>query len=156
MKLFAWGDELSPVATGVINHLFDVSMRRTDGPFALRCTGYLEVPESGVYTFHAPPEYMHTTREAGYDLRLIVDGEEWTPTQIWHARGTWSIPLAAGLHDFRVIFADARAKDLEHQRCDYWRGYPSPWAVWKGAAPAIEVEGPGHRRGPVPDAWLKH
>ncbi len=156
LKLFAWGDELPATASGVLDHLFDVSMRQTDGPFALRCTGYLDVPAAGVYTFHAPYEYTHTTKEAGYDLRLIVDGEEWLPAQIWHGRGTWSIPLAEGPHDLSVIFADARAKDLVAQRCDYWRGYPSPWSVWKGTAPTIEVEGPRQPRGPIPDAWLKH
>ena len=131
-------------------------MRQTDGPFGVRYTGYLDVPDTGVYTFHAPYEYVHTTKEAGYDLRVVVDGEEWELSQIWHARGTWSIPLAAGLHSLEVIYADARAKDLTKQRCDYWRAYPSPWCVWTGEAPAIEVSGPGLERAPVPDSWLKH
>jgi hypothetical protein len=156
LKLFAWGGELPAVSSGVMTHLLDVGMRRTDGPFGLRCAGYLELPASGVYTFHAPYEYVHTTREAGYDLRLFVDGEEWDLAQIWHARGTWSIPLAAGLHEFNVLYADARAKDLATQRCDYWRGYPRPWCVWKGEAPVVEVSGPGVDRRPIPDNWLKH
>ena len=156
MKLFAWGDELPPVSSHITTRLLDVSMRQTDGPFGVRCTGYLKAPDTGVYTFYAPYEYVHTTKEAGYDLRVIVDGEEWKLSQIWHARGTWSIPLAAGLHTFQVIFADARAKNLRTQRCDYWRAYPSPWCVWTGETPTIDVSGPGLDRAPLPDSWLMH
>lgn len=55
----------------------DVSMRRGDGPFGVRETGYLDVPADGLYTFYAPPDYVGATCEPGYDLRILVDGEEW-------------------------------------------------------------------------------
>ena len=76
--------------------------------------------------------------------------------QTWHGRGMWSIPLAKGLHHFMVTFADARAKDIENQRGDLWRGYPEPATTWRGVAPVLVVSGPGLPRQSVPDSWLKH
>ena len=156
MRLFGSADRLPAKSSGSVERLLDVGMRRTDGPFAVRYSGYLDVPESGLYTFHAPKESVHNGCEPGYDLRVFVDGEEWRPGQMWHGLGLWSVPLAKGLHRFRVVFADARAKDIEHQRIDYWWGYPSPWVVWRGEAPVLEVAGPSLERQPVPAAWLKH
>lgn len=155
-RLFAWGDELPAKSSGVMMRLLDISMRQTEGPFGLRCSGFLNVPATGVYTFHAPGEYVRATREAGYDLRLIIDGEPWDLSQIWHARGTWSIALSEGAHHFQLIYADARATDLATQRVDYWRGFPRPWAVWQGQVPVIEVAGPGLERQPIPADWLEH
>lgn len=155
-RLFGSADRLAPRASGVTPRLLEVTMRQTDGPFAVRYHGYLTVPAAGLYTFHAPPEYVHNTCEPGYDLRVFVDGEEWRPGQWWHGLGEWSVPLEQGAHRLLVVFADARAKDLAHQRIDYWRGYPSPWVVWTGTAPALELSGPGLSPQPVPAAWLTH
>ena len=154
-RLFGSADRLAAKSSGTVDRLLDVSMRQTDDPFAVRYAGYLDVPAAGVYTFHAPKEYVVNGCEPGYDLRVFVDGEEWRLGQMWHGRGQWSVPLAKGLHRFQVVFADARAKDVEHQRIDYWWGYPSPWVVWRGAAPVLELSGPGQARQPVPTAWLR-
>jgi hypothetical protein len=152
--LWTYTDQLDPKTTGTTPQLLDVSMRQTDGPFAVRYHGYLEVPEDGVYTFYGPKEYVNNICEPGYDLRMFVDGEEWYLGQTWHAHGTWSIPLAKGTHRFRVTFADARAKDLENQRVDLWRHYPYPATTWQGTVPTVEVSGPDLSRQPIPSAWL--
>jgi len=156
MRLFGSADRLPAKSSGRVETLMDVSMRQSDGPFAVRYSGYLDVPASGVYTFYAPQEYAHNGCEPGYDLRVFVDGEEWHPGQMWHGLGLWSVPLAKGAHRFQVVYADARARDIEAQRIDYWWGYPSPWVVWRGSAPVLEIAGPALARQPVPAAWLRH
>ena len=80
-------------------------------------------------------------------------------TLTWHGRGQWSVPLAKGLHRFVLTFADARAKDIDHQRIDLWNtadgGYPQPRTVWRGVTPLLEVSCPGMERQALPDRWLK-
>jgi hypothetical protein len=156
MRLFGSADRLPAKGSGEVKNLMDISMRATDGPFAVRYQGYITVPESGVYTFHAPKEYAHNGCEPGYDLRVFVDGKEWRPGQMWHGLGLWSVALAKGAHRFQVVYADARAKDIEKQRVDYWWGYPTPWVVWRGTAPVLEVSGPNLKKQPLPSAWLTH
>lgn len=150
-------DVLSATRGGVGETLLDVSMRRTAGAVGLRQTGYLRIPADGVWTFHAPPEFAIGTPlgEPGYDLRLWIDGEEWDLGQRFHARDRWSIPLKAGLHQIVVTFADARQlPDRSVPDSGLWRGYPTPWVVWKGTTPELEISGPGFERAPVPDRWL--
>lgn len=60
-----------------------------------------------------------------------------------------------GLHRLMVTFADARAKDLENQRVDLAMHYPYAQTTWKGIAPVLEMSGPGLKRQPVPEEWLK-
>ena len=60
------------------------------------------------------------------------------------------------MHRLLVTFADARHRDHTVRNSGLWGGYPSPWVVWKGEAPVIEVSGPGVNRQPVPTAWLEH
>jgi hypothetical protein len=154
--LWTYTDQLEPKASGTTSSLLDVSMRRTDGPFAVRYSGYIDIPADGVYRFHAPSEYVDHTCAPGYDLRVYIDGQQWALGQTWHGRGIWSVALARGLHRFRVTFADARAKDLENQRVDLAFHYPYARTTWKGVAPVLEVSGPGIERRPLPSAWLKH
>lgn len=129
-------------------------MRQSDGPFAVRYHGYIDIPRDGVYTFFGPDELLDNACEPGYDLRLFIDGEEWKLGQIWHARGQWSVPLGKGLHTLRVTFADTRANDTEDQRVDLATGYPEPLTTWRGLAPVLEVSGPDLERQAVPESWL--
>lgn len=152
--LWTYTDQLAPKAVGTTAALLDVSMRQTDDPFGVRYHGYITIPTEGVYTFHAPSEYIDHTCTPGYDVCLFIDGKQWSLGQMWHGRGEWSVALAKGLHHFRVTFADARAKDLEHQRVDLWGHYPYAQTTWKGVAPVIEMSGPGLSRQPIPNAWL--
>jgi len=141
--------------TGTTARPLDVSMRAGDGPFSVRQSGWLDAPADGLYTFHAPPEYIGATCEPGYDLRVFVDGEEWSLGQGWHGLGAWTVPLAKGLHRLTVTFADARHRDRTVHNPGLWRGYPTPWVVWKGEAPVLEVTAPDGKRQPLPAAWLK-
>lgn len=155
-KLYSYADHMEAALSGTTTHLFDVSMRKTDGPFGVRYTGYIQIPADGLYTFFGPPELVHNIAEPGYDLRLWIDGRQWYLGQEWHGLGRWSIPLLKGSHRFAVTFADARAKDIPHQRPDLWRGYPNPWVVWRGKTPTIDITGPGIAKQPIPDAWFKY
>ena len=153
--LWAYTDILPATKMGNTEKLLDVSMRETDDPFAVRYIGYIDIPKDGVYTFYGPDEYISNTCAPGYDLRVYIDGEEWYLGQTWHGLGMWSVPLEKGLHRFMLTFADARARDIENQRIDLWRGYPDPRTTWRGVAPVLEVSGPGLARRPIPDSWLK-
>ena len=153
--LWTYADVLPAKKTGTTTKLLDVSMRETDDPFAVRYNGYIEIPLDGVHTFYGPNELIDNICAPGYDLRVYVDGEEWDLGQTWHGRGMWSVPLVKGLHHFMMTFADARAKDLENQRIDLAMHYPYPQTTWKGVAPVLEMSGPGLKRQPVPNAWLR-
>jgi hypothetical protein len=90
------------------------------------------------------------TMDAGFDLRVWVDGEEWFPSPGIHAQNTWSIALKEGLHDLRVAFVDFRYKTF---KSEYWL----PWQkeeVWQGI-PALRISGPGMSQQPLPVSWLK-
>ncbi len=147
---------LPAVKKGTTRKLLDVSMREGDGPFGVRYEGYLLLPADGVYTFHAPPEFVGAKAEPGYDLRLYIDGHEWDLGMQEHGRGRWSIPLARGAHHLRVSFVDARHLDRKCHQLGLWRGYPSPWVVWSGEAPVIDVSGSGIPRQAIPQDWLRH
>ena len=139
---------------GTTSRLLDVSMRQGDGAFGVRYEGYVAVPTDGVWTFHAPTEFIGANCEPGYDLRLWIDGEEWSLGQRFHGRGLWSVPLVKGPHRLFVTFADARHRDRTVHGSGLWRGYPTPWVVWKGEAPVVEISGPGHKQQPIPNDWL--
>lgn len=156
--LWTYTNDLPAQKSGMVEQLLDVSMRQTDDPFAVRYNGYIKIPETGVYTFYGPHEYVNNVCAPGYDLRLFIDGKEWYLGQIWHGLGMWSVPLEKGMHEFKLTFADARAKDIDNQRVDLWRikdrGYPDPKTTWRGVTPRIEVAGPGIERQDLPDKWL--
>lgn len=152
-ELFTVSTLKPPLKQGSVKNLFDVSMRTTDEEFGVRYSGWINVPKSGVYTFHAPHEFWYPDIECSYDLRLFIDGEEWYPSTRHHAFGTWSIPLDHGPHAFECIFVDVRRKD---GKVEAWRDFPNPKAEWKGTTPVLEVTGPGLAKRPLPDAWFTH
>lgn len=130
--------------TGVLPKLLDVSPRATDGAFGLR---------DGVYTFHAPREFLFPDNDCGYDLRVFIAGQEWNPAVRWQAHGTWSIALKAGKHPIRVAYADLR---LRPHKVELMWNFPHPDFTWKGTAPVLLLSGPGLPKKPVPDALLSH
>jgi hypothetical protein len=109
------------------------------------------VPQTGVYGFHAPIHLYTPTMDAGYDLRVWIDGEEWFPSPTLHSENIWHIPLEAGLHRIEVSYADYRWKQFKN---DYWMDWQES-QMWKGT-PVLEVSGPGMKQQPVPAAWLRH
>jgi hypothetical protein len=144
---------IAPTEKSGVSALLDTSMRDTAGAFGVRYEGYIDVPRDGVYTFHAPRELVYPDRDSGYDLRLFIDDREWYPAVRWHAHGTWSIALAKGRHRFRAIFADLRPRP---HKVELMWGFPHPDFTWKGAAPIVEISGPGLDRQPIPSSMLSH
>lgn len=138
--------------TGTTTRLLDTSMHQGGSAFTARYTSYLEVPVEGVYTFHAPREFIIPDIDPGYDLRVILDGEEWWPAMRQHALGTWSRALAKGPHKLQVIYTDTRTKPFKHET---WMNWPNPAVLWKGEAPVLEISGPDLLKQTIPDAWLR-
>ena len=152
--LFSAAHWLPAQKTGAVPREMDLSMAPADRSHALRYHGFITVPETGVYTFHAPREFVFPDTAAFYDLRLYIDGEEWSLSQWWHAHGTWSVPLARGPHRFQVDFADARTTPWKPS--GMWRYYPRPWVIFQGKPGDITVNGPGFDQQRIPAAWLHH
>ncbi|MDB5289567.1 MAG: glycoside hydrolase family 92, partial [Phycisphaerales bacterium] len=77
-------DRLTPEKKGNVPSLFDMSAVPEDNPpvgaklaprqksYAFKYSGYLKVPEDGVYTIHAPHEYTHLDQIAGYELQVYL------------------------------------------------------------------------------------
>lgn len=145
---------LLPVkASGTTGRLLDPAhlgaLRQTDRAYAVKYEGYLNVPKSGVYRFFAPEPLYNTTLDAGYELRVWIDGEEWFPNPDLHAENIWSVALEKGPHRFEVSYVDYRWKEF---RNEFWMRW-NPGQMWKGT-PVLEIDGPGISRQPVPDEWL--
>ncbi|HZZ71366.1 MAG TPA: chitobiase/beta-hexosaminidase C-terminal domain-containing protein [Pirellulales bacterium] len=172
-------DKVAPAKSGSIAALFDLSLIPPEnrplgaapGPrekcYSLTYTGYLKVPTEGVYTLHAPHEYVHCDEVAGYELQVYVGHalnpdnrttkrEEnlnyWYPATRLHGFGTWSVPLQAGYHEFKVVYLDFRMDaPARLNRTAKLRD-----AVWSGAHPDLQISGPGLPPQPIPAAWLWH
>jgi hypothetical protein len=144
---------LKPLASGIAPALLDekhlTELRKTDRAYAVRYTSTLNVPESGVYSIHAPIHLYASTMDAGYDLRVFSDDEEWFPAPTLHCENVWCVPLEKGAHRLRVAFTDYRWKRF---RNDYWMAWQEE-QMWRGI-PVIEIEGPGLKKQPIPDAWI--
>ncbi len=149
--LLAEGMTMPARKQGIVPTVLDVSPREGTVPFGMRYEGYIEVPEDGVYTFHAPPEFIFNDNESGYDLRVFVNGREWYPNTRWHAHGNWSVALGKGKHAFKVFYADMRR--TPHRTEMQW-GFPKEGFVWKGVAPELMISGPGLPKQVIPAAML--
>ena len=138
-------------ATNLLDAAHIAALRWTpDTPCAVVYRGLLDMPADGVYTFHAPQHLFEPTADAGCNLRVIVDGEEWEPACRLHAEGTWSIALARGAHRFEVRFVDYRRTPFKNE---YWMiAHPQ---VQARGMPALTISGPGLGRGPIPAAWMR-
>jgi hypothetical protein len=142
-------------ARGQTTNLLDVTHIASlkpapDTPFAIVYRGFLDVPADGVYTVHAPQHLFVPTADAGYNLRVIVDGEEWDPASRIHAEGAWSIALAKGAHAFEVRYVDYRRTPYKNE---YWMiGHPH---IQARSTPEVLISGPGLGPGPIPAEWLK-
>lgn len=151
-RLYANAHWLPAQRSGTVARELEMDGIQSPEPHAMRYRGYLRVPTDGIYTFRAPRELVNMDSAASYDLRLYIDGEEWSLTQWWHGRGTWSVPLKAGLHRFGVDFADARTTPW--RKSGIWRYYPRPWAIHQGAPTDVLVSGPGIQEARIPQEWL--
>ncbi len=136
---------ISPTGQGEVKELLDTPVRSKDHGYLYVYTGFLNVPEDGVYSFHEPSEFVTPSVDAGYDLRLWMGNEEWYPTTGWHNYATWSVPLKKGLHPIRVAYVD-------------WRnsGMPAFGVPWRGDHPILNISGPHLDLQPIPSAWFTH
>ena len=150
-KLFNRAHWMKPESTGTVKRELEIPTPQKDY-YAVIYKGYIDIPKTGVYTFHAPREYVYMDNATSYDLRLFIDGQEWDLTQWWHGLGTWSVPLEAGLHRFQLDFADARSNP--YKKSDLWRWYPTPHCVYQGPPSDILLSGPGLDKQRIPGKWL--
>ena len=106
---------------------FDLSPRRRDDQFGLVFEGLLDVPGDGIY-------YFATRSDDG--SQLFVDGQLVVDNDGEHAPVATSgeIALAKGRHALRLTFFENRG----------------------GEELAVEWEGPGFGRQPIPEARLLH
>jgi lysophospholipase L1-like esterase len=157
-------ETVKPQKTMNVRHLFDRCQPNSETVFGWTYSGFLTIPEDGVYTFHAPEEMITSPQEPGYNLRLFVGQEimpnnqpsgrlnEWYPATTRHAYGTWSIALKKGLHPFEMRYVDYRADAAERLNHPGMRLN----TIWEGAVPEILVSGPGMERQPISKEWFKY
>lgn len=138
-------------ATGLLDPKEVAELRATDKAYAIRYHGNIQVPATGVYSFRAPEHLYTPTMDAGYDLRVTVDGEEWFPSPTLHSENVWHIALAAGPHRLEVTYVDYRWKKFKNEYCMAWQ----EGQMWQGT-PVLEVSGPGVSQQPIPADWLRH
>ena len=175
-RLFLDFDRLAPQVTGTVGNLWDLSLVPVDNPalgsapaprekyYAVEYRALLEVPEDGVYTLHAPREFVWPDVHSGYELRIelgnkvgpfgnrtqVIGLNEWYPATRLHALGTWSIGLKKGLHPLRVVFMDFRthaAKLLNEPGVNDY--------IWTGVTPDLRISGGGLVKQPIPATWLR-
>ncbi|EDM26393.1 putative alpha-1,2-mannosidase [Lentisphaera araneosa HTCC2155] len=169
---------LKPKRTGIAKDVFDLSLIPESNPklttaeaprqkyYALKYEGYIEVPEDGVYTFHAPSEYIYPNVDQGYELNVSVGNRMlpfgwnstrksglnlWYPATSLHAYGNWSIALKKGLHPVKVTYADWRTNASELLNEPNTNKY-----IWDGVKPKLLFSGPGLNKQAIPAEWLKH
>lgn len=132
-----------------VTELFEGVGRNPSADFAVEYTGFLVVPEDGIYTLHAPAELINNNFDGGYDLRLWLgegrDKQEWYPATRLHNFGGWSVALQKGAHPIRMLYVDQRGGNV---------GFS--FLQWNGQHPTLEVSGPGLERQAIPKEWLRH
>jgi hypothetical protein len=136
------------IKKGTANTLLELPHRSSKKSFAYDYSGYLNIPQDGVYTIHAPWELITPVWDAGFDLRLWLGGEEWYPSTRWHNFGGWSVALKKGLYPLRAFYVDQRGSNM-------WVSAGGQ-AVWRGDKPQILISGPGLTKQPIPAEWLVH
>lgn len=138
------------LAAGLLDAAQLRAIRSTDRAYAVKYDGFVAVPRAGLYRFFAPEHLYDTTMDAGYDLRVWIDDQEWFPNPDLHAENTWSVALEKGLHRFHVSYTDFRWKSFRNEYSMAWR----PEQVWQGV-PVLDVAGPDIGRQPLPASWLR-
>jgi hypothetical protein len=89
-------DALKPVATGVAEQ-FDLSRRRREEHYALRFTGFIDIPRDGTYTFHAVSDD---------GTRLRIGTEEVVANDGVHGvkEASGELALKAGRHAITLLY----------------------------------------------------
>ena len=172
--LWSGVDRLQPKATGNVENLWDLNLVPADNPpvvadaaaprakyYAVEYSGYLNIPEDGVYTLHAPREFVYPDVQSGYELKVflgdrmdsgrVVGMQEWYPSTRLHALGNWSVALKKGLQPFKVVWGDFRTDAAQRLNLPGIKDY-----VWTGVTPDLRISGPGLEKQPIPAAWMSH
>ena len=177
--LWSGVDRLQPKATGNVENLWDLNLVPADNPpvvadaaaprakyYAVEYSGYLNIPEDGVYTLHAPREFVYPDVQSGYELKVVlgnrmdsgpwasgrvVGTQEWYPSTRLHALGNWSVALKKGLQPFRVVWCDFRTDAAQRLNLPGIKDY-----VWTGVTPDLRISGPGLEKQLIPAAWMSH
>ncbi|MFD1646187.1 PA14 domain-containing protein [Haloarchaeobius litoreus] len=89
-------DSETPVDTGDVSN-FDISVRQRDDEFAVRYTGYVEVPEDGQYTFWTGSD---DGSRLAIGTEVVVDNDGTHP----YEEESGTIDLEAGTHRITVTF----------------------------------------------------
>jgi hypothetical protein len=170
--LWSGVDRLQPKATGNVENLWDLKLVPADNPpvvadaaaprakyYAVEYSGYLNIPEDGVYTLHAPREFVYPDVQSGYELKVflgdrmdsgrVVGMQEWYPSTRLHALGNWSVALKKGLQPFKVVWCDFRTDAAQRLNLPGIKDY-----VWTGVTPDLRISGPGLEKQPIPAAWM--
>lgn len=146
---------LEPKDRGTVNRLLDpddvATIRKTEKAYAIRYSGLMKAVQAGVYSFHAPQHLLTPTMDAGFDLRVWIDGDEWYPSPTLHSQNIWHVPLEPGLHRLEVAYVDYRWKTFKDE---YWMSW-KPDQMWQGI-PVLQVSGPGMNRQALPAVMLYH
>lgn len=176
-ELWVQGERLKPTVSDTVPTLWDLTKVPNDNPpvgdqpsprqkyYAVQYEGYLDIPQDGVYTFHAPREFVYPDTDAGYELRLFVGNKmgsgvfsrrivginEWYPSTRLHALGNWSVPLAKGLQPFKLFFLDYRTDAVAKLNQPGLKPY-----VWPGSTPELLISGPGLDKQPIPANWFRY
>lgn len=174
-KLWLFLDDLKPLKTGTANELFDLRVVPADNKpigdkaaprqkfFSIEYNGFLNVPEDGVYTLHAPKEYVWPDTDPGYELNVYLGNHivpfggrtriaginQWYPSTRLHAFGNWSVALKKGLQPFRLVYLDYRTDAPSLLNKPGIRDY-----IWSGVTPDLLISGPGIDKKPIPKEWL--
>ena len=93
-------NELSEVKSGQVAN-FDLSIRERDDNFGVLYEGYIEIPESGQYTFETASDDGSKLYIGGYDETHVVVNNDGLHAKRFRA-GT--VELEAGLHPIVVTF----------------------------------------------------
>jgi hypothetical protein len=154
-------DLLNPVERRPVTRLFEKwsgvpapEQHRPGEPeppfYGLRYTGYIRVPTTGLYTFHAPDHFIRDNFAAGYELKLNVAGRDWIPSRARHGLGTWTIALKQGLHTIRVEWVDYRGSSVS----DFYHPDLRVNWIWHGREPPLHVTGGGLQKEAPPADWF--
>lgn len=174
-KLWLFLDNMKPVSSGETKALWDLSIIPAGNKplgdkaaprqkfFTIEYNGFLNVPEDGVYTLHAPKEYVWPDADPGYELNVYLGNNivpyggrtriaginQWYPSTRIHALGNWSVALKKGLQPFRLVYLDYRTDAPSIFNKPGIRDY-----IWSGVTPDLRISGPGIDKKPIPQEWL--
>ncbi len=183
--LWLFASQQKPAKKGTVTELFDMRQIPDDNKplsanvvprenaYSFTYEGFIKVPEDGVYTLHAPHEYVHPDQIAGYELQVYLGHATrldqskpagvsrdntlsyWYPATRLHGLGTWSVPLKKGFHEIKILYIDFRMdapKRLNNKVDDK----ELRESVWTGEKPDLRISGPKLEPQPIPANWLFH